>query len=80
MNNRINKETYLTEKTKIDKWFASQLKELRTIKKSLLKSCSEAQEVLEKGPVDLSTEKSQKMLRCLSDKYIKRDWYVRVSI
>ena len=67
------------EKGKIDKWFASQLKEIKSIKKSLLKTCSEAQSVLENGATTLNTEKSRKMLKCLSDKYIKRDWNIRIT-
>lgn len=67
------------EKSKIDKWFASQLKEIKSIKKSLLKSCSEAQSVLENGVTTLNTDKSMKMLKCLSDKYVKREWNIHVA-
>lgn len=74
-SNRISKEEYLREKEKVDKWFKHQLKELKMIKKSLLKSCSDACKILENETLTLEPEKSNKMLRCLSDKYIKsKDW------
>ena len=42
------------------------------MKNSLLKSCNDAQKMLDSESVKLNTEKSQKMMKCLSDKYLKK--------
>ena len=51
------------------------------MKNSLLKSCYEARKILENDFTILKNEKSKKMLKCLSDKYIKNnDWTNRSII
>lgn len=44
-----------------------------------MKTCSDAQKMLEDNYTTLKREKSSKMLKCLSDKYIRKDWLVRPS-
>lgn len=79
-NNKLDKDQYLAEKIKIDKWFNYQSKELKRVKNSLMKSCNEARKMLDSEVATLNTEKSQKMLKCLSDKFLQKgSWAINRS-
>lgn len=49
---KITKGNYIKEKYKIDKWYKNQLKELKSIKNTLLKGCNEALKILRNEEVD----------------------------